>query len=87
MREQTEMLYGIPLWDLYSCDICGAALFKTTIEKHKNFHGEDAVVEPVQKFLPKNCTVCGEEINIPLDASGFPQLDIYDDHIESHDNA
>lgn len=86
MREQTEVLYGIPLWDLYSCEICGAALFKHTVDIHKAFHGADISTEVAQKFLPKACTICGEEINIPLDGSGFPMLDIYDDHIEGHDN-
>jgi len=35
--------------------------------------------------MPKNCPICGVTIDIPLDFDGSMLLDIYDDHIESHE--
>ena len=85
MRQETEKLYGIPLWDLHSCDICGSLLVANTIQVHMDYHQThlNQSVEP--KFMPKNCPVCGVTIDIPLDIDGSMLLDIYDDHVESHE--
>jgi len=83
-KETTQLAFGIPAWDLYSCDICGAALFKHTISKHQDFHNTPGNM-PETKHMPKDCPICGETIDIPLDFDGAMILDEYDDHMESHE--
>lgn len=84
MKEQTQVLYGIPIWDLHSCDICASVLLASGIQKHMDFHKTAGTVQE-QKTMPKNCPVCGITIDIPLDFDGAMLLDVYDDHIESHE--
>lgn len=85
MRQETEKLYGIPLWDLHSCDICGSVLVAQTLKMHAEYHQAqpNETVEP--KYMPKNCPVCGVVINIPLEFDGSMNLDVYDDHVEAHE--
>jgi hypothetical protein len=85
MRQETEKIYGIPLWDLHSCDICGSVLLANTIKLHAEFHQTQTFENSVPKFATKNCPVCAEAIEIPLDSDGAMVLDIYDDHLETHE--
>lgn len=85
MRQDTEKAFGIPVWDLHSCDICGSVLLANTIQLHAQFHQTQLNQSSGPKFMPKNCPICGLTIDIPLDIDGAMILDIYDDHIESHE--
>lgn len=85
MRQETEKIYGIPLWDLHSCDICGSVLLPNTIKLHAEFHQTQPTQSVEIKTMPKDCPVCGVMIDIPLDSDGSMLLDIYDDHVESHE--
>lgn len=83
-QEPSDKLYGMPIWDLYSCDICGAALFKNTVALHEQYH-ETSGTEPAP--IPprtKQCTVCQETITIPIERDGSMNLEEYDNHMESH---
>jgi ribosomal protein L32 len=84
MRQETEKIYGIPLWDLHSCDICGSLLLANTIQLHAQFHQANINESSEPKIIPKDCPKCGETINIPLDIDGAMILDIYDDHLDTH---
>ena len=84
MRETTEKEFGIPAWDLYSCEICGSVLLAHTVKLHAEYHGDQPAVTTKEKTLPKSCPVCAEVIDIPLDSDGAMILDIYDDHLETH---
>jgi transcription elongation factor Elf1 len=85
MRQDTEKLYGIPLWDLHSCDICGSVLLASTIQLHAQFHQTQVTEKEGPKFATKNCPVCGVGIEMPLDIDGAMILDVYDDHLETHE--
>ena len=85
MRQETEKLYGIPLWDLHSCDICGSLLVANTIQLHARFHQTQVNQSVEPKSATKNCPVCGVTIEMPLDIDGAMVLDVYDDHLESHE--
>lgn len=84
MKESTQLAFGIPVWDLHSCDVCASVLLANGIQKHMEWHQSSGVVQE-PKVMPKNCPVCGLTIDIPLDIDGSMMLDIYDDHIESHE--
>lgn len=84
MRETTEKEFGIPAWDLYSCEICGSVLLAHTVKLHAEFHGNQPAKVAEDKYSQKACPICKEVINIPLDSDGAMILDIYDDHLESH---
>lgn len=85
MRQETEKAFGIPVWDLHSCDICGSLLLANTIKLHAEFHQTQLNQTAEPKYMPKDCPVCGLTIDIPLDFDGSMLLDIYDDHVESHE--
>lgn len=85
MRQETEKIYGIPLWDLHSCDICGSILLPNTIQIHAQYHQTESSKSSEPKSMPKDCPVCGLTIDIPLDLDGSMLLDVYDDHLESHE--
>ncbi len=83
--EPSDKLYGMPIWDLYACDICGAVLLKNTVALHEQYH--DASDTEAVQIPPriKPCPVCGVELTIPINRDGSMELDDYDDHLESHD--
>lgn len=85
MRQDTEKAFGIPVWDLHSCDICGSLLLANTIQLHAHFHQTQVSESSEPKFKPKDCPECGETIDIPLDIDGAMILDVYDDHLETHE--
>lgn len=82
--EPSDKLYGMPIWDLYICEICGSVLLKNTVEFHAKFHAETP--KEVKQLPPriKQCSVCGIELSIPVNADGSMELDDYDNHMESH---
>lgn len=84
MRQDTEKLYGIPLWDLHSCEICGSVLLANTLKLHAEFHQTNINENSTPKFATKNCSICGVAIEMPLDSDGAMVLDLYDDHLETH---
>ena len=84
-REDTEKAFGIPVWDLHSCKICGSVLLANTVKLHIEYHKANSNSSTEPKSMPKNCPVCGLSIDIPLDFDGAMILDVYDDHIESHE--
>lgn len=85
MRQETEKIYGIPLWDLHSCDICGSLLLANTIQLHAQFHQTNVNQSSEPKSIAKDCPECGLTIDIPLDIDGAMILDVYDDHLETHE--
>lgn len=85
MRQDTEKLYGIPLWDLHSCEICGSVLLANTLKLHAEFHQTNVNENSAPKFATKNCSICGVAIEMPLDSDGAMILDLYDDHLETHE--
>lgn len=85
MRQQTEMAFGVPIWDLYACELCGCALFKNTVKLHEEYHKNNTTKDTGPKFINKVCGVCKQEIEIPLDVDGSMILDGYDEHMESHE--
>lgn len=84
-RENTEKIYGIPVWDLYSCEICGSLIVPATANLHQEYHNSESRPEPETKYLNKICPVCEEEISIPLDRDGSMNLELYDEHMDQHE--
>lgn len=84
-RQNTEKIYGIPVWDLYSCEVCGSLIVPATADLHQEFHNLAPMPEPETKYLDKACPVCAEKITIPLDKDGSMNLDIYDEHMDTHE--
>lgn len=83
IKPKTQMAYGQPIWDIYSCEICGCLILPSTATLHSQFHdGQGEVL--VEKFADLKCTKCDEVITLPLDRDGAMILDAYDDHLESH---
>lgn len=80
------MAFGVPVWDLYSCDLCGSALFKNTIKLHEEYHKANNSEQSGPKYANKMCGTCKEMIEIPLDVDGSMILDNYDEHMEKHEN-
>jgi rubrerythrin len=84
IKPKHDMLYGQAVWDIYACEICGSLVLPSTSKLHESFHGEQLPIEP--KTAKKNCPICKEIIEMPLDADGAMILDLYDDHMDLHDN-
>lgn len=83
-QEPSDKLYGMPIWDLYACEICGAALFKNTVALHEQYHQKSQTEAPPIPPRIKPCPVCKIDLVIPINRDGSMELDDYDDHLESH---
>jgi hypothetical protein len=85
IKPQHEMAYGQPVWDIYSCEICGSLLLPSTAKLHENFHGSQPKKDTPIIKVDKKCPVCQDIITLELDEDGAMILDIYDDHVEGHE--
>lgn len=82
--EPSDKLYGMPLWDLHYCEICGAVLLKHTLALHEQYHASENREVKTVPPREKVCTVCQETILIPIEKDGSMNLEDYDNHMESH---
>lgn len=83
-KENTEMAFGVPVWQLYSCEICGSLLVPRTEALHAAYHQGESRPEPEPKFANKVCPTCSEEIIIPILPDGSMDLENYDTHMDTH---
>ena len=84
-QEPSDKLYGMPIWDLYACEVCGSVLLKHTVDIHEKYHATEGKTPEALPPRIKPCPVCGIDLVIPINADGSMELDDYDDHLESHD--
>lgn len=83
-QEPSDKLYGMPLWDLYACEICGSVLLKNTVALHEKYHATEGKAPEAIPPRIKPCPECGIDITIPIEKDGSMNLEDYDLHMESH---
>ena len=87
IKPKTEMAYGQPVWDIYSCEICGSLILPSTAKLHEDFHGDAPVISTKTiKTVDKKCPLCDKVLTLPLDIDGAMILDDYDDHLDLHED-
>ena len=86
IKPQTEIVFGVPVWDIYACEKCGALLLPSTEKLHIEFHNAGNIIDTTPKTKDLICKVCDKVITLPLDEDGAMILDDYDDHMEAHEN-
>ncbi len=85
IKPKTEMAFGVPVWDIYACELCGALLLPSTAKLHEEFHASGVKTDAKPQFKNLECKVCGKVLSLPLDPDGAMVLDDYDDHMEAHE--
>ena len=85
IKPQTETAFGVPVWDIYACEKCGALLLPSTEKLHIEFHNVGNIIDTTPKTKDLVCKICDKVITLPLDEDGAMILDDYDDHMEQHE--